>query len=42
MSDIGEQRDHVELLAEDFLRRRRAGESPSIEEYTRGHPELAE
>jgi serine/threonine protein kinase len=29
-------------LADDSLRRHRAGEQPSVEEYAEGHPELAE
>ncbi|HLU48699.1 MAG TPA: hypothetical protein VK116_11470, partial [Planctomycetota bacterium] len=44
MSDEGRiagGREAVELLAEDFLARRRRGEHPSIEEYVRRRPELA-
>ena len=32
----------VELLADDFVRRQRAGENPTIEEYCSQHPELAD
>ena len=32
----------VELLAEEFLDRQQRGEKPSVEEYCRQHPELAE
>ncbi len=35
-------RDPVERLAESFLQRYRRGERPSLTEYTRAHPELAE
>lgn len=35
-----EDRDPVEILASEFLDRRRAGESPSITEYVRRFPEL--
>lgn len=35
-------RDPVEELAAEFLDRHRLGEKPTIEEYTRRHPELAE
>ena len=31
----------LEELTEDFLRRYRAGERPSVEEYAEKHPELA-
>ncbi len=34
-------RDEVELLADEFLARRRRGESPTIEEYTDRCPDLA-
>jgi serine/threonine protein kinase len=36
------ERDPVEALAAEFVERQRRGEHPSIEEYTRQHPELAE
>ena len=35
-------RDPVELLAEEFLERRRRGERPTIDDYAVEHPELAE
>ena len=34
-------REPVELLAEDFLERRRRGERPKVDEYAVQHPELA-
>jgi WD40 repeat protein/serine/threonine protein kinase len=34
--------DPVGRLAEDFMARYRRGERPSLSEYTRGHPDLAE
>ena len=34
-------REPVELLAEDFLERRRRGERPTVAEYEARHPELA-
>jgi serine/threonine protein kinase len=34
-------REPVELLAEEFLERRRRGERPTVEEYAMRHPELA-
>ena len=36
------ERNPVELLAEDFLDRKRRGEHPTLCEYTERHPELAE
>jgi serine/threonine protein kinase len=36
------ERDPVEALAAEFVERQRRGEHPSIEEFTREHPELAE
>ncbi|MCP5068102.1 MAG: serine/threonine protein kinase [bacterium] len=36
-----ERRNPVEALAEEFIARTRCGESPSIEEYVRRHPEHA-
>lgn len=36
-----EQRNPVEVLAEEFTERWRAGERPAIEDYCRAHPELA-
>lgn len=42
METSSADRDPVELLAEDFLERRRRGESPTIEEYVEKHPDLAD
>ena len=36
------ERNPVELLAEDFLDRKRRGERPTLQEYLDRHPELAE
>ena len=41
MATSNPDRDPVELLAEDFLARRRRGEMPSIEEYAQSYPDLA-
>src|SRR5271165_6497788 len=38
----GADRNPVEVLAEEFVERRRRGECPSLSEYTRKYPELAE
>ena len=35
-------RNPVEALAEEFMRRRRDGEVPTIDEYDRRHPDFAE
>jgi len=42
MADRPEANDPLDELAEDFLARQRRGESPSVEQYAAGHPELAE
>ena len=44
MTDSGTSQDRnpVEELADDFLRRQRGGERPTLEEYCRLHPELAD
>ncbi len=42
MSDSNEDRDPVELLAEDFTQRQLRGEHPTIDEYVEAHPELAQ
>jgi WD40 repeat protein/serine/threonine protein kinase/tetratricopeptide (TPR) repeat protein len=42
MPDSSEERNPVELLAEDFMARKRKGEKPTLSEYTSQHPELAE
>jgi len=38
----GADRNPVDVLAEEFVDRRRRGECPSLTEYTRKYPELAE
>ena len=38
----GADRNPIEVLAEEFVERRRRGECPSLSEYTRKYPELAE
>jgi WD40 repeat protein len=42
MDSSSGDRDPLELLAEEFLERRRRGESPSVEEYVGKYPELAD
>ena len=42
MSDSDSDRDPVEVLAEEFSQRRRKGEQPTIEDYAKAHPHLAE
>jgi WD40 repeat protein/serine/threonine protein kinase len=42
MSDTHSERNPVETLAEEFVERYRRGERPSLTEYTRRHPELAD
>jgi serine/threonine protein kinase len=41
MSEADPQRDPLEVLADEFIRRQRRGESASIAEYAAQHPELA-
>ncbi|MEZ6054896.1 MAG: protein kinase, partial [Planctomycetaceae bacterium] len=41
MSDQNDERNPVEVLADEFLERYRRGERPSLSEYTDRHPELA-
>jgi serine/threonine protein kinase len=41
-SESSSDRNPVEALADDFLRRQRGGERPTLEEYCRCHPELAD
>ena len=41
-SGSSSDRNPVEALADDFLRRQRGGERPTLEEYCRRHPELAD
>jgi WD40 repeat protein/serine/threonine protein kinase/tetratricopeptide (TPR) repeat protein len=42
MTDSSGERNPVELLAEDFIARKRRGEKPSLTEYTEKYPELAD
>ncbi len=41
-SGTSRDRNPVEALADDFLRRQRGGERPTLEDYCRRHPELAD
>jgi eukaryotic-like serine/threonine-protein kinase len=41
MNPSSDARNPVELLAEDFLDRKRRGEQPTLREYLERHPELA-
>ncbi len=41
-SGTSQDRNPVEALADDFLRRQRRGERPTLEDYCRRHPELAD
>lgn len=41
-NETSPDRDPLDLLAEDFARRCRDGENPSVEEYAARYPELAE
>ncbi len=42
MNTSNDARNPVELLAQDFLDRKRRGERPTLREYVERHPELAE
>ena len=42
MTDSSDTRDPVEILAEEFLQRRRSGERPTVTEYAEAHPEWAD
>lgn len=42
MSDPDQERDPLEVLADEFTGRQRRGESPSISEYVTQYPELAD
>ena len=42
MTSSSDQRNPVELLAEEFLDRKRRGERPTFQEYLDRHPQLAE
>ena len=41
MNSSSDARNPVELLAEQFLDRKRRGEQPTLREYLEGHPDLA-
>jgi hypothetical protein len=41
-SSTSSDRNPVEALADEFLRRQRGGERPTLEAYCRRHPELAD
>ena len=42
MANVDSERNPLELLAEEFADRHRRGEYPSLSEYARRHPNLAE
>src|SRR5262245_11845936 len=42
MSDASSDRDPVEVLAEEFVERRRRGEHPPLTEYAQRYPEHAD
>src|ERR1700733_9087627 len=42
MNSSSDERNPVELLAEEFLDRKRRGEQPTLREYAERHPELAD
>ena len=42
MNTVDEKRNPVEVLAEEFLDRKRRGERPTLGEYVERHPELAD
>lgn len=42
MSDSDSERHPLDRLAEDFVSRRRRGETPSVSEYVRQHPDQAD
>jgi eukaryotic-like serine/threonine-protein kinase len=42
MNTSSDARNPVELLAEEFLDRKRRGEQPTLQEYLDRHPDLAE
>lgn len=41
-TDLSKDREPVEVLAEDFIARQRAGEHPTIEEYIEAYPNYAD
>jgi hypothetical protein len=42
MNSSGDERNPVELMAEEFLDRKRRGEHPTLREYIERYPELAD
>ena len=42
MSSAGEHQAELDRLVEEFIDRERSGECPTISEYTRRHPDLAD
>src|SRR6516225_5578177 len=42
MSNSSDERNPVELLAEEFMARKRRGEKPTLSEYTAQYPDLAD
>jgi hypothetical protein len=42
MSTSGDPRNPVEVLAEEFLKRKRRGEKPTLREYLDRHPDLGD
>jgi eukaryotic-like serine/threonine-protein kinase len=42
MTNQDEQRNPIEVLAEDFIRQRRQGNEQTVDEYASSHPELAD
>src|SRR5262249_55952859 len=42
MSGAGDERNLVDVLAEEFLARHRRGEAPALSDYTANHPDLAD
>ncbi len=42
MNESGDQRSLIDLLAEEFLERKRRGEEPSVAEYAVRFPELGD
>lgn len=42
MTDFDTERNPIEVLADEFTRRCRRGETPAISEYTKKYPELAD
>ena len=42
MNSSSDNQEPVELLADEFMERKRRGEQPTIDDYCQLHPELAE